>query len=104
MGLGKYGRSVSRIYCGNKISVLQYHFKGDNLMNKDEKGTSIIILTLALALFVTVLSACGAADRAGAVLTGYSTHCIEGVKYVQFANGASVMHNTDGTVKTCGTQ
>jgi hypothetical protein len=63
--------------------------------NKDKLPLAIVLTT---SLF---LVACGGAAQVGARVTGYSTHCVDGVKYIQFLNGASVMYNRDGTVKTC---
>lgn len=53
-------------------------------------------------LFVAVLlSGCGAFDRMGAGLTGYTTNCVDGVKYLQFPSGVTVKYNQNGTIATC---
>jgi hypothetical protein len=54
-----------------------------------------------LALICLTAGGCGWFDRKVANVTGWSTHCVEGVKYIQFASGASVMYAADGKVKTC---
>ena len=53
---------------------------------------------LAVAI---VLGGCGYLDRQLSYSTGYSTKCVEGVKYITFVTGASVMYTRDGKVKTC---
>ena len=65
-----------------------------------KNSTSLIILTLALAL----LAGCGAFDRMTASVTGYSTICVKevGVKYVQFASGAAPMIDRNGKPVPCG--
>lgn len=57
---------------------------------------------ITFSIVSVALVGCGAADVATATITGYSTHCIDNVRYVQFRNGASVMYNSDGTIQTCG--
>jgi len=59
------------------------------------------LLTAAMIGSALLLSGCGVGASIDASVTGESYHCVEGVKYVQFRNGASVMYNPDGTVKTC---
>jgi hypothetical protein len=39
--------------------------------------------------------------RKVASVTGYSESCISGVKYIQFASGATVMYTPDGKIATC---
>ena len=56
----------------------------------------LFILTL-----LTMLSACGAGDRLGAHLTGYTKICVDGVTYLQFTSGASVQIDKNGKVITC---
>ena len=53
---------------------------------------------IMLAIFLT---GCGSADKLEAKFTGYSTKCINGVEYLQFASGATVKYNTDGTISLC---
>ncbi len=60
-------------------------------------GMRIIIL---LATTFT-LSGCGAASRTGALITVYTSHCIDGVVYYQFLSGATVAYSPDGKVKVC---
>lgn len=57
--------------------------------------------TLIVILLCLSLTACGWFDRAEATLTGYSEHCIDGVEYIQFRNGATVKHLPSGEVSTC---
>lgn len=52
-------------------------------------------------LIVLMLTGCGAANRAGASLTGYSESCIQGVMYYQFTSGVTVAYTQDGKVKGC---
>ena len=54
---------------------------------------------LILALFTT--AGCGTMERWGAKLKGHTSLCIDGVTYYQFASGAAVARNPDGSVKTC---
>lgn len=62
---------------------------------------SKFLIVCVVAILTLALSGCGTGDRIAANFTGSSTHCVEGVKYIQFTNGASVMYNQDGTIKTC---
>lgn len=55
---------------------------------------------IALAL-VVALTGCGYVDRGIAHVTGSSEQCIDGVKYLQFASGASVKYTPDGKIATC---
>ena len=48
-----------------------------------------------------MLSGCGTADKFEAKVTGYSKKCIDNVIYLQFASGATVAYNVDGSIKTC---
>ena len=57
--------------------------------------------TLAFLVALVSLSGCGWFGRATATVTGYSTACVEGVRYIQFASGATVMYRPDGKVATC---
>jgi len=59
-----------------------------------------IVLALCM-LSMTSLSGCGIGDKIEANLTGNSNHCIQGVEYIQFARGATVMYNVDGSIKLC---
>jgi len=58
--------------------------------------------TTTILLAALMLAGCGAADRLGANLTGFSRQCIDGVEYLQFASGATVAYTRDGKVKACG--
>lgn len=60
-------------------------------------------ITSAILVLITIvtLSACGAAERAGATITGYSETCIKGVTYYQFTSGAVVGYDTNGAVLKC---
>ena len=59
---------------------------------------NIILLSLA----TLTLTGCGVLERFGASMTGHSKICVDGVQYLQFASGATVAYNRDGTIKTCG--
>ncbi len=48
-----------------------------------------------------MLTGCGIGDKIEANFTGSSEHCIGGVEYLQFARGATVAYNTDGSIKLC---
>lgn len=56
---------------------------------------------ISLMFVAVLLSGCGAFDRAGASLTGYTTNCVDGVKYLQFPSGVTVKYNPNGTIATC---
>lgn len=61
------------------------------------KKVLIVLVITALA----ALAGCGKIDKVVASATGYSNHCIDGVAYIQFANGASIKYNPDGSIATC---
>ncbi len=49
-----------------------------------------------------LLIGCGSIDKSLAHITGDGSEtCHEGVMYLQFTSGTSVMYNTDGSVHTC---
>jgi uncharacterized protein YceK len=52
-------------------------------------------------IMIIVLAGCGTADKFEAKIKGYSEKCIDNVMYFQFASGATVAYNTDGSIKTC---
>jgi len=56
---------------------------------------------LVLGLLLGFSSGCDGCSRNVANWRGHSTMCVDGVVYIQFASGASVGYNTDGTIKTC---
>lgn len=57
---------------------------------------------ICLGILSLVLSGCGEIDRAIANVTGSGAKtCVEGVMYLQFTSGATVMYNKDGTIKLC---
>lgn len=56
---------------------------------------------ILLICLIVLLTGCGAAEKTGAWLSGYTEICVNGVLYYQFTSGASVAHNTDGTVRLC---
>lgn len=59
-------------------------------------------LYVLLLLLGISLSGCGWFDRkVTANLTGYSTSCVDGVRYLQFASGVTVQYDRDGRVRTC---
>ena len=57
-----------------------------------------MLLVTVLALSLT---ACGKVSQMEAKLTGNSIECIQGVQYIQFPSGVTVMYNQDGSIKTC---
>lgn len=57
---------------------------------------------VGLILIINLLLGCGVMSKTGAIMTGYTTSCINGVEYIQFTSGASVAFNSDGKVKLCG--
>jgi hypothetical protein len=58
--------------------------------------------TAVLLLLALALTGCGWFDRkVTANLTGYSTSCIEGVRYLQFPSGVTVQYERDGRPKAC---
>ena len=57
---------------------------------------------LCLGILSLVLSGCGKIDREIAKMTGSGAKtCVEGVMYLQFTSGTTVMYNKDGTIKLC---
>ena len=56
---------------------------------------------ILLVVIIGMLVGCGRVERTIANVTGYSTQCIDGVEYIQFASGASVAYNADGSIKKC---
>lgn len=57
---------------------------------------------LCLSILSLVLSGCGKIDREIAKVTGSGAKtCVDGVMYLQFTSGATVMYNKDGTIKLC---
>jgi len=56
----------------------------------------IIVFCLCL-----IVAACGNFDRHVANVTGSAESCIDGVKYIQFSNGASVKYTREGRIATC---
>lgn len=57
----------------------------------------ILIMALAFSF-----AGCGAVDRFASNITGDASEtCHEGVMYLQFTSGASVMFNPDGSIHTC---
>ncbi|MCE9599088.1 MAG: hypothetical protein K8S54_14090 [Spirochaetia bacterium] len=55
----------------------------------------------SIIMLVIFCGACGLIDRKIAGYTGYSTICIDDVKYIQFTSGASVKYKKDGHIETC---
>jgi hypothetical protein len=58
-------------------------------------------IVFSLAFLALALSGCGACSRTIAIYTGYDTVCVEGIKYIQFASGATHMVDTDGKPVRC---
>ena len=58
--------------------------------------------TAAVLLLSCALAGCGWFDRkVTANITGYSTACVDGVRYLQFPSGVTVQYDRDGRVRTC---
>lgn len=55
---------------------------------------------IAIALIMS-LSGCGHWSRVTAQITGYSEVCVQGVKYVQFSSGVSVLYDQTGKPLLC---
>ncbi|MBL8019260.1 MAG: hypothetical protein JNM27_06325 [Leptospirales bacterium] len=55
----------------------------------------------SIAVIALFCGACGLIDRKIAGYTGYSTICIDDVKYIQFTSGASVKYKKNGQIETC---
>lgn len=60
-----------------------------------------MIKILAATALTIILFGSGAFDRMGAGLTGYTTNCVDGVKYLQLPSGVTVKYNQNGTIATC---
>ena len=56
---------------------------------------------MIIAIVMVALFGCGQANRATAVITGYSKVCVDHVSYIQFTSGASVAYGADGKIKKC---
>ena len=56
---------------------------------------------LLVAVLALGLTACGKVSQIEAKLTGNSVECVQGVHYIQFSSGVTVMYNQDGSIKTC---
>lgn len=57
--------------------------------------------TVLSLIMLASLVGCGVVDRGVASLTGESSLCVGGVKYLQFTSGASVAYTPDGKIETC---
>lgn len=57
-----------------------------------------VLFVVVLALSLT---ACGKVSQMEAKLTGNAIECVQGVQYIQFSSGVTVMYNQDGSIKTC---
>lgn len=64
------------------------------------RGILLVVIILLLTLTVAYLRS-GKYQQKKAEYLGYSTMCIDGVKYLQFSTGATVKMNPDGTVARC---
>lgn len=60
-------------------------------------SVGLVLMYLAIDAYLSS----GSVHRKIAEYTGYSTICVDGVKYVQFTSGASVQYDTNGKVVTC---
>ena len=69
-------------------------------------GSLLLRYVLGVLVVVSVIGAIlffssGYFKRTLAQYTGYSTICVDGVKYIQFISGASVKYTTDGSIEKC---
>lgn len=55
---------------------------------------------LLVAVLALSLTACGKVSQMEAKHTGHLI-CVQGVQYIQFSSGVTVMYNQDGSIKTC---
>lgn len=67
---------------------------------------NVIKYVLGIVVIVSILGgilffSSGQFKRGLAKYTGYSTICVDGVKYIQFVSGASVKYNGDGSIEKC---
>lgn len=62
---------------------------------------AVIGLILGLGIIGYSIMTSGTFKKRMADFTGYSEFCIDGVKYIQFASGASVKYRADGKVDLC---
>lgn len=66
-----------------------------------------VVIGLFIALVVISLIGLGGYFSSGmfkrqmAVYTGYSTICVDGIKYIQFTSGASVKYDIQGNIERC---
>ena len=56
---------------------------------------------LLVAVLALGLTARGKVSQIEAKLTGNAIECVQGVHYIQFSSGVTVMYNQDGSIKTC---
>jgi uncharacterized protein YceK len=56
---------------------------------------------ILLGVVAVLMTGCGQIDRMAAAATGYSTICVEGVKYIQFTSGATAMYDRTGRIVLC---
>ena len=56
---------------------------------------------LLVAVLALSLTACGKVSQMEAKLIGNAIECVQGVQYIQFSSGVTVMYNQDGSIKTC---
>lgn len=63
---------------------------------------SVVLAVVAIGWgLLDIFLSTGTSHRKIAEYTGYSTICVEGVKYIQFVSGASVQYDASGKVVTC---
>ena len=62
---------------------------------------ALAILVFGTLIALAAFLGSGYLKRQVALYTGYSTICVDGVRYIQFTSGASVKYNTDGTIVRC---
>ena len=70
-------------------------------MSKIKIAGLLVGVALVVYAIADVYLSSGAVHRRIAQYTGYSTICVDGVKYIQFTSGASVQYDANGKVVTC---
>lgn len=70
-------------------------------IRKMEIPSSAGIMKFLLIVCFLCLSGCGWFGRETAKAFGYAEYCVDQVKYLQFASGATVKYNQNGTIANC---
>ena len=54
-----------------------------------------------VVLLGLTLCGCGGLKRTGAILSGWTKTCVEGVSYLQFPSGVTVQYDRSGKIVAC---